>query len=216
MESANTNKVQPPDQQTLSPPSMTTSTPTPTSLSTSTSTSTSTTTASASTTATTATSTLVTSDSTSINTDTTDNDTNTSNPPKALNMPASFDPSIVQRLTPTKNLLAISSHVVHGNVGNDAIQFPLNLRHWNVDCIYTTNLSNHPGYRQFKGTKADADLVSILYTGLNDLNLHYDAAIVGYTASKENTAAVYEILKTFHDSGRRTRWIGEFGDSKPV
>ncbi|QPG76208.1 hypothetical protein FOA43_003594 [Brettanomyces nanus] len=96
---------------------------------------------------------------------------------------------------PTRDLLSISSHVVHGKVGNDAIQFPLNIRHWNVDCIHTTNLSNHPGYKKFKGTKSSFQLIQDLYKGLTKIELRYDAAIVGYVASKQVLEVIYtEIL----------------------
>lgn len=89
-----------------------------------------------------------------------------------------------------RNLLTISSHVVHGKVGNDAIQFPLNLRGWNVDCIHTTNFSNHPGYASFKGSKTDPEIIRSLFRGLQKIHVRYDAVIVGYICSK----AVLEIV----------------------
>lgn len=95
--------------------------------------------------------------------------------------------NIWKDIVPVKNLLAISSHVVHGSVGNDAMQFPLNLRNWNVDCIYTTDLSAHPGHGSFTGGKVDANLVKELFQGLKNLSLdnEYECVIVGYTASDE-------------------------------
>lgn len=101
-------------------------------------------------------------------------------------------------IVPVKNILAISSHVVHGSVGNDAMQFPLNLRNWNVDCIYTTNLSAHPGHGSFTGGKIDAKLVKELFQGLKNLSLddEYECVIVGYTASDEILEVVWnDILK---------------------
>ncbi|KAH3662459.1 hypothetical protein OGAPHI_005711 [Ogataea philodendri] len=93
------------------------------------------------------------------------------------------------------NILSFSSHVVHGTVGNRAIQFPLNLRGWNVDCINTTNLSNHPGFKTFKGSKTDSSTISQVYQGLVEIGLKYDAVIVGYVASVANLQSIYEILR---------------------
>jgi pyridoxine kinase len=96
------------------------------------------------------------------------------------------DAGQIDDIIPAKNLLAISSHVVHGSVGNDAIQFPLNLRNWNVDCIYTTNLSTHPGHGAFTGVKVDSKTVKDLFNGLKDASLddEYQAIIVGYIGSE--------------------------------
>ncbi|KAG7880973.1 hypothetical protein KL905_002161 [Ogataea polymorpha] len=92
------------------------------------------------------------------------------------------------------NVLSFSSHVVHGTVGNRAIQFPLNLRGWNVDCINTTNLSNHPGFRTFKGSKTDAATIADIFEGLVEIGLEYDAVIVGYVASVPNLECIADIL----------------------
>ncbi|ODQ47259.1 hypothetical protein PICMEDRAFT_15241 [Pichia membranifaciens NRRL Y-2026] len=101
-------------------------------------------------------------------------------------------------ITPVQNILSISSHVVHGNVGNDAIQFPLNLRNWNVDCINTTNLSAHPGHGVFTGGKEKAKLVGDLFQGLKELLLddEYQAVIIGYVASSENLQVIWNDILT--------------------
>ncbi|VEU23377.1 DEKNAAC104527 [Brettanomyces naardenensis] len=99
---------------------------------------------------------------------------------------------LLSQIHPARDILSISSHVVHGKVGNDAIQFPLNTRHWNVDCIHTTNLSNHPGYKQFKGSKSSPALIESLFEGVRDIKLQYDAAIVGYVASKDILETIYQ------------------------
>lgn len=101
--------------------------------------------------------------------------------------------SITFDISPVQNILSISSHVVHGSVGNDAIQFPLNLRNWNVDCIHTTNLSTHPGHGYFTGEKASPNLLKDLFDGLKELSLddEYQAVIVGYIASRENLQVVW-------------------------
>lgn len=92
-----------------------------------------------------------------------------------------------------KNVLTISSHVNHGYVGNDALQFPLNLRDWNVDCIHTTNFSTHPGHGMgaFTGDKSDSKDVLNLYRGLKKYELTHDAIIIGYIGTKENLDVVF-------------------------
>ncbi|ODV86478.1 hypothetical protein CANARDRAFT_6945 [[Candida] arabinofermentans NRRL YB-2248] len=103
--------------------------------------------------------------------------------------------AILSSVVPTKNLLSVSSHVVHGKVGNRALQFPLNLRNWNVDCINTTNFSNHPGYKVFEGTKTPSNIILEIFQGLVEINLQYDSIIIGYVSSKENLEIVQRILK---------------------
>ncbi|OUM55630.1 hypothetical protein BVG19_g5199 [[Candida] boidinii] len=90
------------------------------------------------------------------------------------------------------NLLAISSHVVHGHVGNTAMEFPLQLKNWNVDSLNTTFFSNHPGYGTFKGLKYTSSQISDIYQGLDKLGCSYNAIVVGYVASKENLEIIYE------------------------
>lgn len=51
------------------------------------------------------------------------------------------------------SILTISSHVIHGYVGNKAIVFPLQSLGWDVDNINTVSYSNHTGYGVFKGTQ---------------------------------------------------------------
>lgn len=105
---------------------------------------------------------------------------------------------LLEDIVVARNLLSISSHVVHGSVGNDAMQFPLNLRNWNVDCIYTTNLSTHPGHGKFTGVPVDSSLIKTLYDGLCDINFdkEYEVVIIGYVASSKILETVWEnVLK---------------------
>ena len=107
----------------------------------------------------------------------------------------------LEDIVPTRNVLSISSHVVHGHVGNDSIQFPLNLRNWNVDTINTTNLSNHAGHGKLKGSKTDSNTISDIFQGLKDQTMlkDYDALIVGYVASESNLDVLWnEILPAFN------------------
>lgn len=103
-------------------------------------------------------------------------------------------------IVPTKNILSISSHVVHGHVGNDAIQFPLNLRDWNVDCIHTTNLSAHPGYGSLKSVEINPHSINDIFKGLKDISLdnEYDVVLVGYIGTKQIFQTVWnDILLSF-------------------
>lgn len=103
-------------------------------------------------------------------------------------------------ITPAKNILSISSHVVHGHVGNDAIQFPLNLRNWNVDCIYTTNLSAHPGHGALTSVKINPDSIDEVFQGLKKLSLdnEYDVVLVGYIGTNQIFHTVWnDILLSF-------------------
>ncbi|ANZ77263.1 BA75_04987T0 [Komagataella pastoris] len=82
----------------------------------------------------------------------------------------------------TLNCLSCSSQVVHGHVGNSAIQFPLQLNGWNVDTINTTQFSNHPGYGRFKGQKTSASEIEAIFSGLMKIGCRYDTLLLGYVA----------------------------------
>ncbi|XP_066596758.1 pyridoxal kinase-like isoform X3 [Prorops nasuta] len=57
-------------------------------------------------------------------------------------------------------VLSIQSHVVSGYVGNKSATFPLQLLGFEVDAINSVQLSNHTGYKVFKGQVLDdSDLV---------------------------------------------------------
>jgi pyridoxine kinase len=49
-----------------------------------------------------------------------------------------------------KTVLSVQSHVAHGNVGNRAAAFPLQVLGWDVDIVNTVNFSNHSGQLKFK------------------------------------------------------------------
>lgn len=101
------------------------------------------------------------------------------------------------------NILTVSSHVVHGNVGNDAIQFPLNLRDWNVDAINTTNLSCHPGgsnMKKFTKVPVTMEEIATVYRGIVNNRLDYNALLIGYVGSYEILEYVWtEIVPRFKD-----------------
>lgn len=88
------------------------------------------------------------------------------------------------------NLLTISSHVVHGYVGNKAIVFPLQCLGWEVDTINTVNFSNHTGYGIFDGTVLSCSLLKDL---LKEQKINY--LITGYIPNKELIDTIFEYLK---------------------
>lgn len=96
-------------------------------------------------------------------------------------------------IVPAKDILLITSHVVHGHVGSDAVQFPLNLRNWNTDAIETTNLSNHPGHRTFQ--KGNIVGVKKMWNGLQNIGMKYDVVLVGYLGTTQNLHDAMDILK---------------------
>jgi pyridoxine kinase len=64
------------------------------------------------------------------------------------------------------NLLSIQSHVAYGHVGNSAAVFALQRLGVEVWPIHTVELSNHPGYGEFRGRVADAATIRDLVEGI--------------------------------------------------
>ena len=64
------------------------------------------------------------------------------------------------------NLLSIQSHVAYGHVGNSAAAFALQRLGVEVWPIHTVELSNHPGYGDFRGRVTDAAAVRELVEGI--------------------------------------------------
>ncbi len=64
------------------------------------------------------------------------------------------------------NLLSIQSHVAYGHVGNSAAVFALQRLGVDVWPIHTVELSNHPGYGDFRGRVADAGAIRELVAGI--------------------------------------------------
>ncbi|XP_020278168.1 pyridoxal kinase [Pseudomyrmex gracilis] len=86
--------------------------------------------------------------------------------------------------TKTPRILSIQSHVVSGYVGNKSATFPLQLLGFEVDAINSVQLSNHTGYKVFKGQILDDKNLDDLVDGLaqNDLD-HYTHLLTGYIGS---------------------------------
>ena len=64
------------------------------------------------------------------------------------------------------NLLSIQSHVAYGHVGNSAAVFALQRLGVEVWPIHTVELSNHPGYGDYRGRTADAAAIRELVDGI--------------------------------------------------
>lgn len=89
------------------------------------------------------------------------------------------------QFSPAPRVLSIQSHTVHGYVGNKAATFPLQTIGYDVQCINSISLSNHPGYAGgFRGKSLEAQELDDFIAGLegNDL-LNYEAVVTGYTRS---------------------------------
>ncbi|XP_066596757.1 pyridoxal kinase-like isoform X2 [Prorops nasuta] len=81
-------------------------------------------------------------------------------------------------------VLSIQSHVVSGYVGNKSATFPLQLLGFEVDAINSVQLSNHTGYKVFKGQVLDDSDLENLVTGLSENNLdNYTHLLTGYIGS---------------------------------
>jgi pyridoxine kinase len=64
------------------------------------------------------------------------------------------------------NILSIQSHVAYGHVGNAAAVFALQRLGVEVWPIHTVELSNHPGYGDFRGRVNDAAAIRELVAGI--------------------------------------------------
>ncbi|RLV96497.1 putative pyridoxal kinase BUD17 [Spathaspora sp. JA1] len=109
-----------------------------------------------------------------------------------------------------KSLLSISSHVVHGYVGNRVIVFPLQYVGWDVDAMNTTNYSNHPGYGSFTGTPSTPDSLVEIIDGLKKIHdfKDYDIVLTGYASTSEVLQVIKnELVKVFANNKLSPEWI---------
>ncbi|EFN66949.1 Pyridoxal kinase [Camponotus floridanus] len=81
----------------------------------------------------------------------------------------------------TPRILSIQSHVVSGYVGNKSATFPLQLLGFEVDAINSVQLSNHTGYKVFKGQVLNDKDLDDLADALAQNNLdNYTHLLTGY------------------------------------
>ncbi|CCD27348.1 putative pyridoxal kinase BUD17 NDAI_0K01570 [Naumovozyma dairenensis CBS 421] len=110
---------------------------------------------------------------------------------------------------PSKKLLSIQSHVIHGYVGNKAATFPLQYNGWDVDALNTVQFSNHPGYDSFNGYKyGSQELYDIVSRGLlNGLKIRYDVLLTGYLPCVASLNNLNEIANQMKQMNPDLKWI---------
>ncbi|KAF0751390.1 pyridoxal kinase, partial [Aphis craccivora] len=104
-----------------------------------------------------------------------------------------------------KRVLSIQSHVVSGYVGNKCAVFPLQIMGFEVDAINSVQLSNHTGYKTYRGQVLNEnnllidDFIAELITGLVENELHnYSHLLTGFVGCPmflKQIVKVYKILK---------------------
>ncbi|XP_077977348.1 pyridoxal kinase-like [Glandiceps talaboti] len=97
---------------------------------------------------------------------------------------------------PNQRVLSIQSHVVSGYVGNKSATFPMQVLGYEVDAINSVQLSNHTGYKVFKGQVLNADDLRTLVDGLieNDID-KYSHVLTGYVGSESFLLEVVKVIK---------------------
>ncbi|KDO33344.1 pyridoxal kinase [Saprolegnia parasitica CBS 223.65] len=105
-------------------------------------------------------------------------------------------------------VLSIQSHVVHGYVGNRSAVFPLQLLGVEVDVLNTVHLSNHTGYKKFRGQRMDAAQLEEVVLGLeeNDL-LNYSHLLTGYIGSPGLAHAIVNTLTKLRAKNKDTLYV---------
>ncbi|XP_053397690.1 pyridoxal kinase-like [Mercenaria mercenaria] len=99
-------------------------------------------------------------------------------------------------------VLSIQSTVVSGYVGNKCASFALQIHGFDVCPVNSVQLSNHTGYKCFKGQVLNAEDIECLYDGLKQNNIHgqFSHLITGYIGSKSFLLKVGEIIQDIRDS----------------
>ena len=87
-------------------------------------------------------------------------------------------------------VLAISSEVARGHVGNSAARFALNRLGHQVIALPTVMLSNHPGHSHVAGTRIEPDTLRRMLDALdkNGWLAEVDAVLTGYLPTAEHVA----------------------------
>ncbi|CAK9832134.1 Pyridoxal kinase [Anthophora retusa] len=93
-------------------------------------------------------------------------------------------------------ILSIQSHVVSGYVGNKSATFPLQLLGFEIDAINSVQLSNHTGYKVFKGQVLNDKDLEDLIDGLICNDLHdYTHLLTGYVGSVSFLKKIAEVVR---------------------
>ncbi|KAK4695902.1 pyridoxine kinase, partial [Lecanoromycetidae sp. Uapishka_2] len=92
--------------------------------------------------------------------------------------------------------LVPETRVVYGYVGNTMAAFVMQSLGCDVAALNTVQFSNHTGYKQWRGTKASAEEIMDLYTGLKQSYLtDFDVLLTGYAPSAEAVDAIGSIAR---------------------
>jgi pyridoxine kinase len=116
------------------------------------------------------------------------------------------------------NLLSIQSHVAYGHVGNSAAVFALQRLGVEVWPIHTVELSNHPGYGDFRGRVADAAAIRDLVAGIaaRGALLGCDGIMSGYVGADDIGAEILAAVRQVKSANPAARYccdpvIGDAG-----
>jgi pyridoxine kinase len=95
------------------------------------------------------------------------------------------------------NILSVQSRVAFGHVGNAAAQFTLQRLHHTVWPVETAYLSNHLGYKTWRGRFPAAEEVHEVIIGLDELGVlaACDAVLSGYLGAVGNGVTVADAVK---------------------
>lgn len=92
---------------------------------------------------------------------------------------------------PETSVLAISSHVIHGHVGNTMATIVMQSLGCDVSAINTVQFSNHLGYGQVKGTHTSSSEIIKIWNGLKDLHLDdFHLLLSGYLPDPQSVDAM--------------------------
>jgi len=102
----------------------------------------------------------------------------------------------------SNRVLSIQSTVVSGYVGNKCATFSLQVLGFDVCPINSVQLSNHTGYKCFKGQVLNDSDIDTLYDGMkqNDIHKNFSHLITGYIGSRSFLEKVGEIIQEIRDS----------------
>lgn len=110
--------------------------------------------------------------------------------------------------TKTPRILSIQSHVVSGYVGNKSATFPLQLLGFEVDAINSVQLSNHTGYKVFKGQILNDKDLDDLVDGLTQNNLdNYTHLLTGYIGTASFLKRVALLITTLKSKNPNLTYV---------
>jgi pyridoxine kinase len=116
------------------------------------------------------------------------------------------------------NVLAISSHVAYGHVGNSAAVFALQRLGIEAWPVHTVGYSNHPGHGRYRGTAASGAEIAEIVAGLDDIGAlaECDAVLSGYLGRAETGTAVRDAVALVKRRNPRAIYLCDsvMGDSE--